>query len=245
MSSSEEGISAALDDMEIENLVSLLQEDDTVFHELNKLDLPVMESQYGYVPGSDDVDMVDFHDALDFFSNDYGGSTQLANNSNEINTSNLMTEMANTVVYDSMFNPTLDYTSTNYMDPIYGDRSHPQLSENILSQLYCTDYNNTAILTGPGETIEPFATSHTFETNLVVNQANVNHDHSYARKESIDHSPIILSNLSDTVSLEINSGKNSDTDEGSDTGTLATCTCMSTFIIIVGTVFGERGVFVS
>ena len=236
MSASEEGISAALDDMEIENLVSLLKDDDAVFHELNKLDLPVMGSQYGYVPPTncptqtcDEVDLLDFHDALDFFS--------LQENNTKLDNDDLMTTSSS--FYSSSFDPTIDYSSTNCLNPTYGNQ---QLPQDVLGQLFLADYNGsdmTSVMTIP-EIVGPLSTHNSFEPDLAAKQANVCHDHTYAaRTGPIDHSSMLTS-LSDTVSCDINSGKNSDTDEGSasDTGEYSNwsmCTvvsCLKYFIYL-------------
>ena len=211
-------ITGTLDDMEMEHLVSLLQ-DDTVFHELNKLDLPLIESfnpdQKGlaHIDGrplldhSTGADCFDFQDALDFFSD---GSTNAGN----------------CLISGSQSNASCNSTSSDPSSSYVYLSTHSnvpstQASNDVLSDLFCPDYNTSsalAIIDLP-QPVGPLLTAETHD--LTTRQATVQHDHTYATKDPVNSSSMLTA-LSSVNFCDRSNGKNSDTEEGSasDTGTI-------------------------
>lgn len=195
MSTAEEDISALLDEMEMENYVPFLQ-DDTVFQELSKLDLPdphqipLNESNnfdHGLVQTNDSME---FHDALDYFHNGSSTSSDLP------------------FFTDPPSDPPVDHSNTY---------QHQLSDEVLLELLNATDYGNLPLSnTYPPPPLSPTLENGCgFTTNQTDLSACVSHDHTYATPMGGSTMLTTLSGacLSDT-------GKGSDSDEGStsDTG---------------------------
>ena len=194
MSAAEQDISAVLDDVEMENLVSLLQ-DDTVFDDLKQLDLTALDiAQNGHVYVNDGSNDIEFHDALEYFSdtasfhtgNPYSGTT---------------------------LTPFRDYQ----LNSVAGIHSNTKLTDEILNELFLTNHNTSEFIGNPVTcTMETLTTIPSPQPDLAARQALVRHDHTYSCA-TLSKDPVHSSSM--LTCLE-NGGKNSDNEEesGSDTG---------------------------
>ena len=216
MSASEEDIAAALDDIGIDNLVSLLQ-NDTVFHDLNKLDLPPLMEQSSRtthpLPEKQDVescddDFLEFHDAIDFFPADSG----LLSNGTVPQCSSLAVPA---IGYSNGFsNPSTESLTADPDDPVLNSILTELLNTTDLGNITAPNGLYLPQEVGPLSMISPSA-----NTDLATRQSCVKHDHTYA-SNGTGHNNSMLTTLSrehsDTVLCESGSTKNSDCEEGTN-----------------------------
>ena len=188
MSAAEEDISAALDDVEMENLVSLLQ-DDTVFDDLKQLDLTTLDTaQNGHVYVNDGSN-IEFHDALEYFSDTASFHT------------------------DTTLTPFCDYQ----LNSIAGNRSDIKLTDEILNELFFTNHNTSEFIDNPVTcTMETLTTIPSPELDLAARQALVRHDHTYGCA-TLSKDPVHSSSMLTCLENGGKNSDNEE-ESGSDTG---------------------------
>ena len=195
-SQSEIDISANLDDMEIENLVSFLATDDNVFDDLNKLHLPnppmldlaFISNQSGDLNIEDLDELLTFHDALE-----YQPDTQIQDYYSNLDQQNWIVNHTSMEVVPSLINPqTMPHNDAGL--PLFNDLTMPIFLEPLQS-LPTSKSDTTASL-----------------------QAGVAHDHTYATKDiPTDHkleSTMLTHVCSDSLSCDLSGRGSDDNEEG-------------------------------
>ena len=195
-SQSEIDISANLDDMEIENLVSFLATDDNVFDDLNKLHLPnppmldlaFDSSQPGDLSIEDLDELLTFHDALE-----YQPDMQTQDYYSNLDQQNWI----------------INHTSMEVMPPL----NHPQIMPHNDAGLPLFNDLTMPIF------LEPLQSLPTYKPDTTASlQAGVAHDHTYAAKSipSVHklESTMLTRVCSDSLSCDLNGRGSDDNEEG-------------------------------